>query len=269
MQQLITSDGIRLNYTIDDYTDPWQEPETIILLHAVLGSSRRFYKWIPTLSAKYRVIRLDMRGHGQSEVPDADHFSFERLIQDVIELADHLRCPNFHLAGSSAGAIIAMQVALDHPDRVKTLANFAASPGLKETNINHHHWIDSVRSKGLRGFFESTIKERFPNGIEPRFVQWFVNEAVKTNEDFFCRFVPVMRAVDQTSRLHEINMPMLVVVPDQDPHIDLQQYQVIKTHVPHCEFVIYHGYQHNITDAVPLRCAGDLLNFLNHHTAYN
>jgi pimeloyl-ACP methyl ester carboxylesterase len=265
MNNFIASDGIRIAYVVDDHTDPWKPAETLILLHAVLGSSRRFYKWVPTLSRHYRVVRLDMRGHGESEVPDAQRFSFQRLVQDVLELADHLHCPVFHVAGSSAGAIIAMQLALDHPQRVTSLANFAAAPGLKDTNIDHTKWIASVKAKGMRGFFESTIDERFPPGTDPDFVNWFVDEACRTDEDFFCRFVPVMRAVDQSTRLHEIKQPMLVVVPDSDPHISLAQYEVVKARAPRCEFVVYAGYQHNITDAVPQRCAEELLRFLRDH----
>lgn len=265
MNNFTASDGIRLAYVVDDHTDPWKPAETLILLHAVLGSSRRFYKWVPTLSRHYRVVRLDMRGHGESEVPDAQRFSFQRLVQDVLELADHLRCRAFHVAGSSAGAIIAMQLALDHPQRVTSLANFAAAPGLKDTNIDHTKWIASVKAKGMRGFFESTIGERFPPGTDPDFVNWFVDEACRTDEDFFCRFVPVMRAVDQSARLNEIRQPMLVVVPDSDPHITLAQYEVVKARAPRCEFVVYAGYQHNITDAVPQRCAEELLRFLRTH----
>jgi 3-oxoadipate enol-lactonase len=265
MNHYIASDGLRLAYAIDDHTDPWKPKETLILLHAVLGSSRRFYRWVPELSRHYRVVRLDMRGHGESEIPDENHFSFQRLVQDVLDLADHLGCERFHLAGSSAGAIIAMQLALDHPHRVKTLANFAAAPGLKHTNIDHHQWISSVKAKGLRGFFESTIAERFAPGTDADFVQWFVDEAFRTDEDFFCRFVPVMRAVDQSARLNEIKQPMLVVVPDADPHISLAQYEAVKTHAPRCEFVVYADMQHNITDAVPVRCATALLNFLRRH----
>lgn len=171
MQNFTASDGLRLSYVVDDHTDPWRPRETLFLLHAVLGSSRRFYPWIPVLSRHIRVVRLDMRGHGESGVPDEHPFSFQRLLQDVLELTDHLRCAQFHLAGSSAGAIIAMQLAMDHPQRVKTLANFAAAPGLSNTNIDHTKWIASVKAKGLRGFFESTIAERFPPGADPAFVQ--------------------------------------------------------------------------------------------------
>jgi 3-oxoadipate enol-lactonase len=203
-----------------------------------------------------------MRGHGESEVPGPNQFSFKRLAQDVIELAGHLHCERFHLAGSSAGAIVSMQIAIDHPQRVKSLGCFAASPGLKGTNIDPQQWIDKIRAKGLRGFLEETIDERFPAGSDPGFVRWFIDEASRTDADFLGRFVPVMREVDLTPRLHEIECPMLAVVPDSDPHITLTQYAVIREHVPHCRFVVYEGLQHNITDAVPERCAQELELFL-------
>ena len=227
MPTFTASDGLRLAYTVDDYTDPWRTPDTLILLHAVLGSSRRFYAWAPVLARHFRVVRLDMRGHGKSEVPDEKRFSFERLVRDVIDLADHLGCPSFHVAGSSAGAIIGMQTALDYATRVKTVAAFAATAGLKDTNIDHHAWIAKVKAKGLRAFFESTIEERFPAGTDAGFVRWFTDEACRTDEDFFCRFVPVMRQVDQSARLHEIEQPLLCVVPDSDPHIT----QIGRAHV--------------------------------------
>ncbi len=262
MESFHASDGLTLRYAVDDYTDPWRSAQTLFLLHAAMGSSRRLYKWVPVLARHFRVVRPDMRGHGQSEVPDAGRFSFQRLVLDVIELADHLDCRRFHAAGSSAGAIISMQVALDHPERVKSLAGFAASPGLKGTQIDPQQWIAKIRAKGMRGFFEETIDERFPPGTDPGFVRWFIDEASRNDADFLCRFVPAMREIDQTARLGEIKCPMLAVVPDSDPHITLAQYEVIRDRVPGCEFIVYHGYQHNITDAVPERCAQELRRFL-------
>ncbi len=68
MMQFTASDGIRLAYDITDFTDPWTEPATLILLHAVIGSSRRFYTIVPPLCRRYRVARMDLRGHGHSDV---------------------------------------------------------------------------------------------------------------------------------------------------------------------------------------------------------
>ena len=267
MQYFRASDGLKVAYAADDFSDPWRPQETLILIHAAMGSSRRLYKWIPTLSRHFRVVRPDMRGHGETEIPGPEQLSVERLARDVIELADHLSCPRFHLAGSSAGAIVAMQTALDYPDRLLTLTNFASTPGLKPSNIDMDKWVRHIRAKGLKVMLEETIDERFPNVADQGFLRWFIDESAKTNADLFCRFGPMMKAVDLTDRLHEIKCPMLNVVPGHDPLGSAAQYEVYKKHVPHCEFIVYEGLPHNITDSVPERCAEDLLEFLMKHRA--
>ena len=264
-QRLIASDGLKLAYTVDDFTDPWAPGETLILIHAAMGSSRRLYKWVPILSAEFRVVRPDMRGHGETEIPGAGQLSLERLTRDVVELADRLGIKKFHLAGSSAGAIVAMRTALDFPDRVLTLSNFASTPGLKNSLIDMNKWVRHIRAKGMRRFLEETIDERFPNVSDKGFLAWFIDESARTDPELFARFGPMMKAVDFTDRLHEIKCPMLNVVPGHDPLGAPGQYEVYRQHVPHCEFVVYDGLPHNITDSVPERCASDLLRFLRKH----
>jgi pimeloyl-ACP methyl ester carboxylesterase len=75
MHELTASDGLKIRYAVDDFTDPWRPPETLILIHAAMGSSRRLYKWIPTAIAPFRVVRPDMRGHGQTQIPGPDQLS--------------------------------------------------------------------------------------------------------------------------------------------------------------------------------------------------
>ena len=267
MHEFETTDRVRLHYALDDYTDPWETSPTLILLHAVMGSQARMYRWVPVLARKFRVVRPDMRGHGASAVPAGCAVSLERLVEDVIELADHLGCTSFHLAGASAGGIIALQSALDHPERVRTLACFATPPGLKgHTRIDHDQWMADIRAKGLRAFVQSTVGSRFPLGTDPRFVQWFADEAAKTDVELLFRFLPMMRQLDQSARLGEVRSPTLAVVPGADPHIALDQYEVLRR-IPRCEFRVYEGLQHNIVDVVPERCANDLLRFIEAHTA--
>ena len=51
----------------------------------------RYYAWVPRLCRHYRVVRMDLRGHGESAVPPAEPpLAMERLVQDVAELLDHL-----------------------------------------------------------------------------------------------------------------------------------------------------------------------------------
>jgi pimeloyl-ACP methyl ester carboxylesterase len=267
MEHFSTTDGLRLAYVVDDFTDPWRTPETLVLLHAAMGSSRRLYAWVPGLARDVRVVRLDLRGHGGSEVPaESLPFTLSRLARDVVELLDHLGVDRVHLAGSSAGAIIAMKVAIDHPERVVTLADFASTPGLGPSNVNAEAWVAHIQRRGVRGFLSDTIADRFDlTQVDPGFVEWFLDESAKTSAAWLARFVPLMRSVDLTEDLGKIRCPMLAVVPDHDPISSMAQYEVIRDRVPDVRFVVYHGLPHNITDAVPDRCAEELHRFLLDH----
>jgi len=268
MLNFLASDGLKLRYTIDDFTDPWRTPETLVLLHAAMGNSRRLYAWVPHLAREFRVVRPDLRGHGQSDIPKPEQLSLERLALDIIELIDHLGCRSVHLAGSSAGAIISMQTAILYPERICTLGIFASTPGLKNSLVDAEKWVAKIREKGVRGFLAETIADRFDvTKVEPGFIEWFLDESARTNPELLSRFVPLMKSVDLTDQLHQIRCPTLAIVPDHDPISSMAQYEVLRNRIPHCEFIIYHDLPHNITDAVPDQCAEELKRFLLKHRA--
>jgi pimeloyl-ACP methyl ester carboxylesterase len=266
MQTFKASDGLTLAYTLDDFTDPWRTPETLILVHAAMGSHRRLYAWVPLLCRDFRVVRMDLRGHGASEIPGPDGLTLPRLARDVVDLADHLGVDRFHLAGSSAGAIISLATAIEYPARVRTLGSFATTPGLKPSNVPAATWVAEIRAKGVRQFLAERIKDRFDlSQVEPGFVEWFLDESARTSPELLARFVPLMATVDLTDQLHRIQCPTLSVVPDHDPISSMAQYEVLRDRIPNCEFVVYSGLPHNITDAAPERCALDLKRFLLTH----
>jgi pimeloyl-ACP methyl ester carboxylesterase len=262
------SDGLRLCYRIDDSTDPWKKPQTVVLLHAAMGSMRRFYAWVPYLYRHFRVVRLDMRGHGNSEIPGEDALSLERLSQDVIDLLDHLGVEQAHLAGSSAGGIVSMYTAIVRPERVRTLAAYATIPGLKMSagHTDYGAWIKGLREEGVYAFLKRTIDTRFDlKQVEPGFVEWFLTESARNDPALLMRFVRMMASVDYSERVPELRCPTLMVVPGGDPNQPMAMYHQVRDAIRDCEFIVYDGAPHNITDAVPDRCAEDLRTFLLKH----
>jgi len=266
MEMFRASDGLRLSYVIDDYTDPWRKSEALVMLHAAMGSSRRFYAWVPHLARDFRVIRLELRGHGESELPGPDQLTFERLTKDVVELLDHLGIDKAHIAGSSAGAFIAQSVAASFPERILTLASFAATPGMKKGKQDYSSWVARIGDKGVAAFLRETIADRINvDAAEPGFVDWFINESARAPVEVLARFVPLMAGVDLSSELAKIKCPTLAIVPGGDPIHNVDEYRVLQEQIPDCEFMVYEGLPHNITDAVPDRCANDLKRFLLAH----
>ena len=268
MQKFKASDGLEIAYAVDDYTDPWRRADTLILVHAAMGSSRRFYAWVPHLAREFRVVRIDMRGHGATAIPGPDQLTPERLVRDVVELADHVGAQRFHVAGSSAGSIVAEKTAIDHPERVLTLAAFAGTGGIRHGLQDQTTWVQKIGERGLAAFLRDTIADRIDlSRADPGFVEWFIADSARTPVEVLARFVPMMRGFEVLDDLHKIRCPTLAVAPGGDPIHTIDQYRVLQHKIADCEFVVYEGLPHNITDAVPDRCATELVRFLRKHAA--
>ena len=266
MRSFKASDGLQIAYAIDDFTDPWKAAETVILVHAAMGSSKRFYAWVPHLAGSYRVARIDMRGHGASEVPGPAQLSPQCLVRDVVELADHLGAQRFHVGGSSAGAVVAEKVAIEYPNRVLTLGAFAATGGIKHGLQDQGSWVQRIGERGLAQFLRETIADRVDLATAPPgFVEWFIAESAKTPAELLARFVSMMRSFEVLDELHCIRCPTLAIAPGGDPIHKLEHYQVLEQRIVDCELVVYEGLPHNITDAVADRCAQDYRRFLDRH----
>jgi 3-oxoadipate enol-lactonase len=262
MAGFTASDGVPLAYYVDDFTDPWRQAPTLVLLHAAMGSARRYYAWVPPLARHYRVLRMDLRGHGGSEIPPADRpLTLDRLVADVIELLAHLGVGSAHIVGNSAGGYLGQQLAMNHADRVRSLMLFGSTPGLK--NSQAPSWIPQIEAKGLRGFLAETIAERLPLAeVDPGLVEWFLDEAARNDAGYIGKFVLLMASYDWSDDVGHIRCPTLVVVPGAEPIGSTANYEPFRRLVPDVEMRVYDGAPHNICDAFPNRCTADVLDFL-------
>jgi len=261
MHTLTTRDGLELAYYVDDFTPPWLAPETLLLLHPAMGNSQRWFRWMPRLAERYRVVRLDLRGHGASRIPGPqDDFSLQHLVGDVVELLDLLQCPAAHVVGNSAGGYVAQQLALRHPGRVKTLALFGATPGLKHSHAPT--WIPRIQEIGLKRFLADTIDERFDASADPAMVQWFIEQAGSNDPAFIARFVLHMCTHDFMDELGGIACPTLIVAAGRESIGHADAYGEMHKRIAGSELVYYDTAGHNICDGYPERGAADVLDFL-------
>jgi 3-oxoadipate enol-lactonase len=262
MASFTTSDGLSLAYYVDDFTDPWVTAPSLLLLHAAMGSARRWYAWVPALSRHYRVVRMDLRGHGQSPIPPADRpLALDRLVADVVALLDHLGLADVHIVGNSAGGYLGQQLAMRHGGRVRSLMLFGSTPGLKHSQALH--WLPQIAAKGLRAFLAETIGERLPlDEVAPELVEWFLDQAAKNDPAYIAKFVGLMASHDWSGELGHIRCPTLVVVPGAEPIGSTASYEPFRRLVPDVEMRVYDGAPHNICDAFPDRCVADVLDFL-------
>jgi 3-oxoadipate enol-lactonase len=191
--------------------------------------------------------------------PDGQKLALDRLVADVAELLDHLGCDKAHIVGNSAGGYLGQQLAMTNPSRVRSLALFGSTPGLK--NSQAASWIPQIAAKGLRGFLAETISDRLPADADPGLVTWFLDEAGNNDPAYIAKFVLLMAGFDWSAEVGRIGCPTLIVIPGAETVGSIANYEAFRT-LRDVEFRVYDGLPHNICDAVPDRCAADVRDFL-------
>jgi len=111
------SDGVRIHYTVEGEGAP------VILIHGLYSSAKM--NWgMPGITAdlakQYRVIAFDCLGHGQSGKPEAEGAYGTNMVEDVVQLMDHLHVAKAQVVGYSMGGMITMKLQVMHPERVSS-----------------------------------------------------------------------------------------------------------------------------------------------------
>ncbi|MDQ2694358.1 MAG: alpha/beta hydrolase [Pseudomonadota bacterium] len=109
------------------YAEAGAGPEVLVLLHGNFASCRWWQPCMARLPDGVRALAVDLRGCGDSDKPAAG-YTIEQLGADLAAFIAALELPAVHVAGHSLGGAVALQFALDHPDRVKTLTLVASAP---------------------------------------------------------------------------------------------------------------------------------------------
>jgi pimeloyl-ACP methyl ester carboxylesterase len=100
--------------------------QPVILLHGGLANSNYWGSLVPALSGEYQVIVMDSRGHGRS-TRNNEPLGYDPMASDVLALMDFLKVEKAALVGWSDGAIIGLDIAIHHPERLTRLFAFAAN----------------------------------------------------------------------------------------------------------------------------------------------
>lgn len=150
---------IRLHYQIDG--DPDGKP---IVFANSLGTDLRLWDKIVTgLPEGLRIIRYDMRGHGQSDIPQPP-YSMGTLVRDAEQLLDHLEVKDALFVGLSIGGMVAQGLAVKRLDLVRAmvLSNTAAKIGQPAMWDER---IEAVKKGGVKALSEAQLDRWFPKSF--------------------------------------------------------------------------------------------------------
>src|SRR6201993_1668313 len=111
---------------ISIYYAEYGQGSPVILLHGGLANSDYWGNQIKALAPYHTVIVMDSRGHGRS-TRDSRPYGYDLMADDVVALMDVLKVPKADIVGWSDGAILGLDLAMRHPDRVNKIFAFAAN----------------------------------------------------------------------------------------------------------------------------------------------
>jgi len=153
----INLNGININYELTGK----EGGPVVVLSHSLACSLVMWQPQMAVLESAFQVLRFDTRGHGQSDAPEGA-YSLELLAADAVGLLDALNIETVHFVGLSMGGMIGQCLALDHADRLKSLAlcdTAAAMP--EETQPIWQQRIDAAGQAGMVGQVDGTLERWF------------------------------------------------------------------------------------------------------------
>lgn len=261
-----------LHYRIDDFTDPWKNARSVLLQHGYGRSSRFWYSWVPYLSRFYKVVRVDLRGHGESPVDfnPATDSTVEGYVEDVIAVLDGLELDSAHYCGESFGGILGMVLAARQPERIRTLtlvsapvyqnekAGFAAGYPSRE---------EALRAMGTQEWARAIYgaPEFFPPETDPGLREWYVREIGKSDIEVLCGLYGLLRHANANDCLPHIRVPVLGLYPTSGALTSSEQEELLAAGIRNFRMVHLPTASHAILTLHSAACALHLLHFIAQH----
>ena len=221
--------------------------EPVLLLHGGLANSNYWGNQVPALAKSYRVIVVDSRGHGRS-THDERPYGYDLMASDVLGLMDFLKLPKAAVVGWSDGAILGLDIAIHHPERLSKLFAFAANSD----------------PSGVANIAQSTVFNAYIARAEKEY------QVLSPTPDQYKSFVDQISKMWETephftaAQLRVITVPTWIVDADHDEAIKRENTEFMANEIPDAELLLQPQVSHFSFLQDPRQFTGDVLHFMEH-----
>ena len=255
MSELVRPDGCHLYF--ETHGDRGAEP--IVLLEGMGGDIPGWRRNIPTLAEELFVVAYDFRGNGRSDAPD-EPMTIATFVEDTTALLDHLGLDSAHLYGQSFGGMVAQEIALSRPERVRTLI-------LAATHCGGRHAIraeaKTPKDKPYLALYAPAFARAHPDHVEEDVL---VGSQNPQRPHAGKRQWEAMREFDSYERLPDIRAPTLILHGTEDQMVPVANARLLAERIPGAELVLLEGAGHVYHSEQPERADRAVLEFIRRNS---
>jgi len=246
-----------------------------VLVHGFAASLHAWQPWVERLSSDYRVITLDLAGHGLTRTPAGYQISTEGQVAIVSGLMRGLQVQRFVLGGNSMGGAVAWNYALAHPDQLQglVLVNAAGWPvedkregsPLAFKLLGNAAGRALLKSIDLAPLAERGLKTAYADEtlVTDALVDRYVELAMAPGRrELILMGQSEPRAPFSRAVFARISAPTLVITGEADKVIPASASRGLASAIPGAKLIIYPGVGHVPMEQIPDRSAEDLKAFL-------
>lgn len=199
--------------------EEYGQGDPLLLVHGLGSSSLDWERQIPAFAAHYRVIVVDVRGHGRSDKP-RERYSIAGFSSDIEALIEHLNLGPVHLLGLSMGGMIGFQFAVDHPQLLRSLCVVNSAPEVKVHSFNDvcqygKRWV-LARLLSMRTLGKAIGQNLFPKPGQGDLRRKAAERWAHNDKRAYLASFDAIVGWGVQERLGQITCPTLIISADRD-----------------------------------------------------
>lgn len=232
-----------MNYKVEGKGEP------LLFIHG-LSDNLLYWEFLANnLKNDYQVIRVDLRGHGESELGN-DEITIDSYVDDLINILNKLNVDKVNLIGFSLGGVIALDFTVKYPEKVYSLvlmSSFAKIDGYLTQTFNQ---FKSTLNKGFKDFYDFMLpKVLCPNVIEDNKEELELLREISSqnaNVDAFIKAVDACLMFDVGDKLSQITVPTLILAGKYDEITLLSVQKSMHENINDSKLIVFDNTKHNL-----------------------
>jgi len=234
----------------------------LVLLNSIGTSTEMWTPCAGPLAERFRVVRIDTRGHGDSPAgPAGAECTLADLGRDVLEVLDEIGVERAHVAGLSLGGITALWLAIHHPQRVARLAVLCAGAHLPPAG-GWHERAEAVRTGGMDAIADIPKRLWITAGLatrDPELLARLQAMQAAVDPESYAQCCEALAGTDLRADLGRVAAPTLLVAGADDPAAPPELLRAIADAVPGARLQVIASAAHIATVEQPAAIAQALL----------